>query len=71
LKSKCVAQPSIEAYFGWKYLTHVETSDGVYSTFIDTEDDEHVVHSQYLVGTDGGSSSVRKTTGIKMFGAPM
>jgi 2-polyprenyl-6-methoxyphenol hydroxylase-like FAD-dependent oxidoreductase len=71
LKTKCIAQRSIETHFGWKYTTHAETSDGVDSTFIDTEGKGHVVHSQYLVGADGGSSSVRKTAGIKMFGAPM
>jgi len=71
LKTKVVAQPSIEPRFGWKYITHVETSDAICSTFVDTEGREHVVESQYLVGADGGGSCVRKTARIKMFGAPM
>lgn len=71
LKTKCVAEPLIESYWGWKYITHLETSTGVVSIFIDEEGVERVVRSKYLVGADGGSSRVRKTTGIKMLGSPL
>ena len=71
LKTKCLAQPSIESHFGWKYITHSESPDGVESTFRDTNGEEHIVRSKYLVGADGGSSRVRKNAGIKMLGAPM
>lgn len=71
LKSKCLASPSIDGHFGWKYLSHTESPEGVKSVYVDAEGQEHVVHSKYLVGADGGSSRVRKNAGIKMLGAPM
>ena len=71
LKKRCLAQRSIESHFGWKYVSHTETSKGVESTFRDTNGEEHSVRSQYLVGADGGSSRVRKNAGIKMLGSPM
>ncbi|KAK7733711.1 hypothetical protein SLS53_008178 [Cytospora paraplurivora] len=43
----------------------------VESVYVDTEGQERVVHSRYLVGADGGSSGVRKNAGIKMLGAPI
>ncbi|KUI67804.1 2,4-dichlorophenol 6-monooxygenase [Cytospora mali] len=71
LKSKCLACPSIDGHFGWKYLSHTESPEGVESVYVDTEGQEHVVRSKYLVGADGGSSSVRKNAGITMLGAPI
>jgi FAD-dependent monooxygenase len=71
LKRKCLAQPSINGKWGWKYLSPEETPDGVVSTFVDTEDKLHLVRSKYLVGADGGSSRVRKHAGIKMLGGPL
>lgn len=70
LKEKCLLQPSIDSRFGWKYISHEENSVGVESVFIDSRGDTHAVHSKFLVGADGGGSRVRKTTGIKLFGAP-
>ncbi|KAK9482716.1 2,4-dichlorophenol 6-monooxygenase [Lipomyces starkeyi] len=66
MKQKCLAQPSIDGRFGWKYLSHVEDHDGVLSTFIDVNGQEHNVRSRYLVGADGGGSLVRATAGIRM-----
>lgn len=71
LKSKCLDSPSIDGHFGWKYLSHTESPDGVESVYVDTEGLEHVVRSKYLVGADGGSSRVRRDAGIKMLGSPM
>ena len=71
LKRKCLARPQIESHFGWKYLSHIETCDGVESTFIDTQTQLHIVRSKYLVGADGGSSRVRKNAGIRMIGGPL
>jgi len=72
LKRKCLAQPSIDSHFGWKYLSHIETREGVKSTFIDTVSSQrHVVRSKYLVGADGGGSRVRRNAGIKMLGGPL
>lgn len=71
LKKKCLAQPPINSKFGWKYISHVETADGNESTFIDCSNQLRNVHSQYLVGADGGSSRVRRNSGIKMLGQPL
>jgi 2-polyprenyl-6-methoxyphenol hydroxylase-like FAD-dependent oxidoreductase len=71
LKKKCLAQPSINSKFGWKYISHTETASGVESTFIDCHNQQKVVRSRYLVGADGGSSRVRKNSGIKMLGGPL
>lgn len=71
LKSKCLESPLIDGHFGWKYLSHTETPEGVESVYVDTNGQEHLVHSKYLVGADGGSSRVRQNAGIKMLGSPM
>jgi 2-polyprenyl-6-methoxyphenol hydroxylase-like FAD-dependent oxidoreductase len=71
LKTKVLAQPLIDSHFGWKYLSHAETADGVEAKFVDTKGEEHTVRSKYLVGADGGASRVRRNAGIKMLGAPM
>lgn len=70
LKKKCLLQPSIDSHFGWKYISHKETTEGVESTFMDSTKKTHTVYSKYLVGADGGGSRVRKTAGISLFGAP-
>lgn len=70
LKEKCLLRPSIDGRFGWKYISHKETANGVESVFLDSYQKTHTVHSKYLVGADGGGSRVRRNAGIKLFGAP-
>ncbi|KAF4624238.1 hypothetical protein G7Y89_g13935 [Cudoniella acicularis] len=71
LRTKCLDEPSIECRSGWKYVYHQETANQVDSSFVDADGNEHTVRSQYFVGADGGSSSVRKNCGIKMHGASL
>jgi 2-polyprenyl-6-methoxyphenol hydroxylase-like FAD-dependent oxidoreductase len=49
----------------------VETPLGVESIFADCHGQQHLVKSTYVVGADGGSSRVRKNSGIKMMGGPL
>lgn len=71
LKQKCIEQPLIEGHFGTKFISAVEDKDGVTSTLIDQQGRTHVVRSQYVLGCDGGGSTVRRYAGVKMIGGPL
>lgn len=62
---------NVTSRFGWAYMGHVESTDGTTAMFIDTEGQTHTLRARYLVGCDGGSSSVRKAASIKMVGGQM
>ena len=61
----------VESRFGWTYVGHEDTRDGIATTFVDQAGVNHVIRSKYLVACDGGGSRVRKAAGIKMIGGPM
>lgn len=61
----------VESKFGWTYVGHEETRDGIATTFVDQAGVRHVIRSKYLVACDGGGSRVRKEAGIQMIGGPM
>jgi 2-polyprenyl-6-methoxyphenol hydroxylase-like FAD-dependent oxidoreductase len=66
LKEACDANPSIEVRFGWKLESFEQDGSGVTSVIRSLATDETVeVRSDYLVGCDGGGSTVRSQLGIK------
>jgi 2-polyprenyl-6-methoxyphenol hydroxylase-like FAD-dependent oxidoreductase len=71
MKDKCLQQKLIDGHFGLTFVSATEDDEGVTSHLMDKEGRAHVVRSQYLVGADGGGSTVRKSAGIKMIGGPM
>jgi len=71
MKDKCLQQKLIDGHFGLTFVSAIEDDEGVTSHLTDKEGRAHVVRSLYLVGADGGGSTVRKSAGIKMIGGPM
>ena len=71
MKDKCIQQPLIDGHFGWKFISCTEDAEGVTSRLVDSDGHAHIVRSQYVVGTDGGGSTVRKSVNIKMIGGPL
>lgn len=63
--------PHVSLRYRTELVGFVEDEDGVLSTLRDLESGETFeIRSQYLVGTDGGASSVRQALGIAMAGEP-
>ncbi|OJI99385.1 hypothetical protein ASPVEDRAFT_50850 [Aspergillus versicolor CBS 583.65] len=52
----------------WKFVGLVEEGDRVKTRFVDLQGREHVVTARYLVGCDGGRSTVRREAKIRMVG---
>ncbi|RFU23973.1 hypothetical protein B7463_g12365, partial [Scytalidium lignicola] len=72
LKPVIEANPLINCYFGLKFKSLSETSDGVVSLLRDTTTEQyHIVKSKYLVGCDGSGSRVRKASKINLTGGPV
>jgi FAD-dependent monooxygenase len=71
LKGIVSKKAKITSRFGWTYVGHIETDNGVTASFVDGTGASHVVLARYLVGCDGGSSRVRNCAGIKMLGGQM
>ncbi|KAL2807903.1 FAD binding domain-containing protein [Aspergillus granulosus] len=68
LKGIICSKANVTSKFGWTYMSHVETAEGVTATLIDGVGATRTVRARYLVGCDGGSSKVRQSAGIKMLG---
>lgn len=68
LKRKCLESPLITGKFGWRFESCDEDETGVTSKFVSLDGTEHTIRSQYLVGSDGGRSAVRKHIGIQTSG---
>lgn len=72
LKRRIQAEPLITSYFGLKFDSLVETDKSVDSTLTHLNTGEnHVVHSQYVIGCDGAGSLVRKAMGAEVIGGPV
>ncbi|KAK5998384.1 FAD-dependent monooxygenase apdD [Cladobotryum mycophilum] len=62
---------NIDAHFGLKFESLVETEEGVESTLTDVVTGEkHKVYSKYVVACDGAGSRVRRSVGIDLLGGP-
>ncbi|HTE35661.1 MAG TPA: FAD-dependent oxidoreductase, partial [Reyranella sp.] len=64
LKAVAEAMPNIVVRFGRELLSFTQDADGVSAALAGNE----TVRARYLVGCDGGSSTVRKQLGIKLEG---
>jgi 2-polyprenyl-6-methoxyphenol hydroxylase-like FAD-dependent oxidoreductase len=65
LKDACDAHPDIEVLFGWKFESFQQDESGVSAVLRNLATDEtRSVRSHYLVGCDGGGSTVRAQLGI-------
>lgn len=71
LKAICDEDPLIELRFGWKVKSVQEDSDRVSTTVIDPSGTSVVFVSEYAVGCDGGSSTVRRSLGLSIDGGPI
>jgi 2-polyprenyl-6-methoxyphenol hydroxylase-like FAD-dependent oxidoreductase len=70
LKSVAEKIPSVDVKFGHELLAFTEEKDGVVAQVRKTNGETVTIHSQYLIGCDGGSSTVRRQLGFKMEGEP-
>lgn len=69
LASTVDATPQAEVRHGMAWTGCVQDEQGVLSTLVDTRSGEqHLVHSRYLLATDGAGSEVRQALGIGMDG---
>lgn len=68
LKALVEALPNVKVCYGHSYEGHNQNSNGVI-TDIRKSDGSHIkIHSQFMVGCDGGNSAVRRELGIKLRG---
>ncbi len=68
LKSVAANVPGVTVRFGCELLSFAEQEDGVVARVRDLDGREQMVRSQYLVGCDGGSSTVRAGLGFRLEG---
>lgn len=60
--------PGVDVVFDSEVVSFEENSDGVITTLRSASDEETSVTSTFLVGCDGGTSTVREQLGIKLEG---
>lgn len=66
LKEACEADSNIDLRFGWKFETLMQDNSGVTSILRQLATDQTIeVRADYLVGCDGGGSTVRAQLGVK------
>jgi 2-polyprenyl-6-methoxyphenol hydroxylase-like FAD-dependent oxidoreductase len=70
LKSIAEPIPNVTVKYGHELLSYVEDQAGVVARVRKSNGEIIEMRSQYLVGCDGGSSTVRKQLGFKMEGEP-
>ena len=69
LRKFAQSQPNVRLMYEHEYVSFVEDGDGVTATVV-RQSDNHVyeIRARYLVGCDGGRSTVREQLGIGMQG---
>ena len=67
LKAVAEQMPTVQVRFGCGFEAFVQDAEGMTATVRDARGTE-TVRARYLVGCDGGSSAVRKQTGIRLRG---
>ena len=70
LKSVAERLPSVAVKFGHELLSYTEQPDGVTAQVRKASGETIAIRTRYLVGCDGGSSTVRRQLGFKMEGEP-
>jgi 2-polyprenyl-6-methoxyphenol hydroxylase-like FAD-dependent oxidoreductase len=68
LKSVAETIPSVIVRFGWEFLSLRQDGEGVTARMRSSKGDEQEIRAAYLVGCDGGASTVRKELGIGLSG---
>jgi 2-polyprenyl-6-methoxyphenol hydroxylase-like FAD-dependent oxidoreductase len=68
LKSVAESLPNVSARFGCEFLSMEQDSSGVNVTTRDSNGKTETIRAEYLVGCDGGASTVRKQLGIPLRG---
>jgi 2-polyprenyl-6-methoxyphenol hydroxylase-like FAD-dependent oxidoreductase len=70
LKSTAERIPNVAVKFGHELLSYTEDPDGVAAQVSKTNGEGIAIRARYMVGCDGGSSTVRRQLGFKMEGEP-
>jgi 2-polyprenyl-6-methoxyphenol hydroxylase-like FAD-dependent oxidoreductase len=68
LKSVAESLPSVRVRYGHEFLSFTQDRDGVNVLIRKSDGERLTIRGAYLVGCDGGGSSVRKQLGIKLRG---
>jgi 2-polyprenyl-6-methoxyphenol hydroxylase-like FAD-dependent oxidoreductase len=68
LRDRVSKLPSVTMRYQWKLTGLDQDSHGVQVSLLGPDGTPHVVHAQYLVGCDGGASTVRRLCGVPMVG---
>jgi 2-polyprenyl-6-methoxyphenol hydroxylase-like FAD-dependent oxidoreductase len=68
LKEIAESLPTVSVRYGCELVDFTSEDDGVAAVVVDAEGRRSVLRGQYLVGTDGARSSVRKKLGIALEG---
>ena len=61
---------TIDVRLGHELQSYVADGTGVTATVTDRDGTAHQIYASYLVGADGGKSTVRRLAGIEMTGSP-
>jgi 2-polyprenyl-6-methoxyphenol hydroxylase-like FAD-dependent oxidoreductase len=69
LQARAADQPDIELHFGWSCESVEQAANGVTASLVDTTSGkQEQVEASYLVGCDGGGSTVRRSQAISLQG---
>jgi 2-polyprenyl-6-methoxyphenol hydroxylase-like FAD-dependent oxidoreductase len=68
LRSIVEAQPSVTVRFGWELASFTQDTGSVSARVSTGKGPDETIQAAYLVGCDGGSSTVRKQLGIRLQG---
>jgi 2-polyprenyl-6-methoxyphenol hydroxylase-like FAD-dependent oxidoreductase len=70
LKSVAESTPGVTVHFGTRLLSFEQTGDAVAAHVRDLDGSTATISASYMVGCDGGSSTVRAQLGIELGGEP-
>ena len=68
LKAEAEALPGVSVRYGCEFLSLSQDADGATATVRDAGGAVHDINARYIVGCDGGNSTVRKQIGIQLRG---
>lgn len=70
LKSVAERIPNVAVKFGHEFISYTENAGGITAQVKKTNGETIAIRARYLVGCDGGASTVRKQLGFNMEGEP-
>ena len=68
LKAEAEAMPGVSVRYGCEFLSLSQDADGATARVRDAGGAVHDINARYIVGCDGGNSTVRKQIGIQLRG---